>query len=65
MSKLSRWFDERPTWQKWAIGVGGVAAVVATGGLAAYAISQGGLIVAVGEVVVVAGPAALEMARRA
>jgi hypothetical protein len=65
MGEMVRWFEDRPVWQKWVIGAGMVTAVIATGGLAAYAIAQGGLVVAVGEVVVVAGPAAVAFATRA
>ena len=60
--KLTQWYGERPTWQKWAIGAGAVTAVVATGGVAAYAIAQGGLVVSAGNVLVVAGPAARALA---
>jgi hypothetical protein len=61
--ELTKWYEKRPTWQKVALGAGAVAGVAATAGLAGYAIAQGGVIVAVGETVVVAGPAALALAR--
>lgn len=41
-SPTTSWWDNRPTWQKWALGLGGTALVVATGGAAAYAIATYG-----------------------
>jgi hypothetical protein len=35
-------WNDMPTWQKWALGVGGVTVVAATGGAAAYAIATYG-----------------------
>lgn len=54
--RLREKMGELPTWQKVALGVAGVAA---------YAVAQGGVVVAVGEVLVVAGPAARVLAARA
>jgi hypothetical protein len=59
------WWDRRPTWQKWGIGIGGTVLVVGTVGAAAYAIATYGATVSIvaptGERIAVAiGKAALE-----
>jgi predicted sugar kinase len=41
------------------IGVGAFTAVVATGGVAVYAVSHGGFVVSAGRVLIVAGAAAV------
>jgi hypothetical protein len=60
---LKNFWNERPTWQKWAIGAAASVAVVATGGAAAYAIATGGFVVATPGVVTAGGAAASVLAK--
>ena len=59
-NKVMKAVADMPTWQKMLAGV----AVVATGGVALAAVANGGLVVAVGEVLVIAGPAATAWAAK-
>jgi len=59
-SGIGKWWDNRPTWQKWGIGIGGTALVVA----GAYAIAAYGatatITTSAGRISVAIGKAALE-----
>lgn len=57
MSDLARWWDGRSEGEKIALGMVGGLAVLATGGVAAYAIASGGIVVASGEFIIVLGTA--------
>lgn len=63
MSDLARWWDGRSEGEKVALGMVGGLAVLATGGVAAYAIASGGIVVASGETVILLG-AATSMLKR-
>lgn len=63
-SGIGEWWDNRPTWQKWGIGIGGTVLTVAGAGSVVYAIATYGAIVTVatpaGSVSVAIGKAALK-----
>jgi len=64
-SGIGEWWDDRPTWQKWGIGIGGTVLVVAAGGAVVYAIANYGMTISIstaaGDSITVAiGKAALE-----
>lgn len=63
MSNLVRWWEGCSDGEKFALGIVGGLAVVATGGALAYAIAAEGLVVASGGTLIVVGKAATTMLR--
>jgi hypothetical protein len=60
VDELARWWDDRPGWQKAALGV----SCIAVAGAAAYAVVVGGAVVVSGQTIIAIGGPASILAKR-